>query len=187
MKKVMYAASAALAALALSPAANAAVTVDIVGENLISNPLLDNDTFGADLTKTGAGRQSFTATYVFTLTQAWKVQINALTLGPADINFNTGAEGPHSVLTWGLNSVELNISRNFVDVQDYGFMSGMFLGPDVYTLTMYGSTNASGTFTGNISLTAVPEPATWAMMIVGVAAVGTAMRRRSQTARVAFS
>ena len=33
----------------------------------------------------------------------------------------------------------------------------------------------------------VPEPATWAMMVGGIAAVGMVMRRRSHTARVAFS
>jgi hypothetical protein len=33
-------------------------------------------------------------------------------------------------------------------------------------------------YTAGVSIAAVPEPATWAMMIVGFAAVGTAMRRR---------
>ncbi|WP_238941225.1 PEPxxWA-CTERM sorting domain-containing protein [Sphingomonas beigongshangi] len=34
---------------------------------------------------------------------------------------------------------------------------------------------------------AVPEPATWAMMILGMGAVGFAMRRRKQTVRVVFA
>lgn len=33
---------------------------------------------------------------------------------------------------------------------------------------------------------AVPEPATWAMMMLGFAAIGGAMRRRRQTLRVSF-
>jgi hypothetical protein len=33
----------------------------------------------------------------------------------------------------------------------------------------------------------VPEPASWAMMIAGIAAVGFSLRRRSQNVRVAFS
>jgi hypothetical protein len=38
-----------------------------------------------------------------------------------------------------------------------------------------------------IKATIVPEPATWALMIAGIAAVGVSMRRRSQNVRVAFS
>ena len=38
----------------------------------------------------------------------------------------------------------------------------------------------------NISLTAVPEPATWAMMLAGFAMVGAALRRRSTAVRVSF-
>lgn len=37
------------------------------------------------------------------------------------------------------------------------------------------------------TISAVPEASTWAMMIAGFAAVGMAVRRRSQTARVSFS
>ena len=37
------------------------------------------------------------------------------------------------------------------------------------------------------TIRAVPEPATWAMMVAGVAAVGLSMRRRAATTRVAFS
>ncbi len=37
------------------------------------------------------------------------------------------------------------------------------------------------------TIVAVPEPATWALMLAGVAAVGVSMRRRSKNVRVAFS
>ncbi|WP_293901267.1 PEPxxWA-CTERM sorting domain-containing protein [Phenylobacterium sp.] len=36
----------------------------------------------------------------------------------------------------------------------------------------------TGTFSGSLNLPAVPEPATWAMMILGFGLTGTAMRRR---------
>ena len=39
----------------------------------------------------------------------------------------------------------------------------------------------------NISLSAVPEPATWAMMIGGFGMVGGAMRRRRSSATVSYS
>jgi len=37
------------------------------------------------------------------------------------------------------------------------------------------------------TISPVPEPATWAMMVGGIAAVGFAMRRRPRSARVSFS
>lgn len=55
------------------------------------------------------------------------------------------------------------------------------------TLTFTGgSGTAFGAALDNVSVTAVPEPATWAMMIVGFGFAGFAMRRR-QAARVSFA
>lgn len=48
-----------------------------------------------------------------------------------------------------------------------------------------GSDNV-GVVIDDVSLTAVPEPATWAMMIIGFGFIGAAMRRR-QTVRVSFA
>ena len=48
----------------------------------------------------------------------------------------------------------------------------------------FDSTNSSSTtqtFTGNIHFTAVPEPATWAMMLLGFGAIGFSMRNRRRT------
>jgi PEP-CTERM motif len=44
-----------------------------------------------------------------------------------------------------------------------------------------------GELTFNIGNAAVPEPATWAMMIVGFGLIGGAMRRRKATVRIAFN
>jgi hypothetical protein len=54
------------------------------------------------------------------------------------------------------------------------------------------STTSSSANIDNINVTAtagaVPEPATWAMMLVGFGALGMVMRRRSQpVARVSFT
>ena len=58
------------------------------------------------------------------------------------------------------------------------FGGGTFTG--TYSL---GGASGSGTFT----ITAVPEPATWALMIGGFMAVGTAARRRRRTAQVTYA
>lgn len=48
-----------------------------------------------------------------------------------------------------------------------------------YKITVSGEGTAPGAlYNGNLSATAVPEPATWAMMLVGFGAVGFGMRRR---------
>lgn len=48
-----------------------------------------------------------------------------------------------------------------------------------HTITVTGrAPTGAGSYGGNINLTAVPEPGTWAMMLVGFGAVGFAMRRR---------
>jgi hypothetical protein len=51
-----------------------------------------------------------------------------------------------------------------------------------YTFPFTGSGNNEAAVTGNISPTPVPEPATWAMMLVGFAGIGMAVRRRRQPA-----
>ena len=52
-----------------------------------------------------------------------------------------------------------------------------------YTLNFTGGTNSN--FNGTANISAVPEPATWAMMLVGFGAMGVAMRRRRSTATLA--
>ena len=51
--------------------------------------------------------------------------------------------------------------------------------------------NGSGPFFGlaldNVSFAAVPEPSTWAMLILGFGFVGSAMRRRKTNVRVAYA
>jgi hypothetical protein len=47
-----------------------------------------------------------------------------------------------------------------------------------YRFDFAGDAQSQTSFTGNIRIAAVPEPATWAMMIVGFGAMGVSLRRR---------
>lgn len=54
------------------------------------------------------------------------------------------------------------------------------------TLSVSGSAQKFGSYSGIVSFASVPEPASWALMIVGLGAVGYAMRRRSAKVAYAF-
>jgi len=55
----------------------------------------------------------------------------------------------------------------------------LFLSEGSHQLYVYGrSGSRGGTYAGDLSYTAVPEPAAWAMMISGFGLVGAMMRRR---------
>ncbi|WP_380874704.1 hypothetical protein ACFB49_00770 [Sphingomonas sp. DBB INV C78] len=67
--------------------------------------------------------------------------------------------------------------------------SGIFTVNQATTLTFAaaGTSESLGGYVDNITLTAVPEPASWAMMIAGFGMVGGAMRRRTVRASVRFA
>lgn len=52
------------------------------------------------------------------------------------------------------------------------------LGPGTYSVWIQETATGSANFGFNFAVTSVPEPATWAMMIVGFGLIGGAMRRR---------
>jgi hypothetical protein len=56
------------------------------------------------------------------------------------------------------------------------------------SIRVVGTVIGSGNYVGNATFTAaVPEPASWAMMIVGFGAIGAATRRRVKIAAVSFA
>lgn len=60
-------------------------------------------------------------------------------------------------------------------------------GPNVLTFAALGTSDSLGGYLDDINLTgAIPEPATWAMMMLGFGAIGSAMRRRKTSVRFAL-
>jgi PEP-CTERM motif len=53
------------------------------------------------------------------------------------------------------------------------------------TITVTGVSRGGGSYGGNLTFTPVPEPATWAMMLVGFAGIGWQLRRRRSAAGLA--
>lgn len=56
-----------------------------------------------------------------------------------------------------------------------------------YAATYLGDATQAGAVTLSNAAAAVPEPASWAMMILGIGAVGCAMRRQIKVSEVNFT
>jgi hypothetical protein len=110
---------------------------------------------------------------------AGPVDISIISLGGADVDFTSVSFGAQSLTV---------VNDIFATIDTAVLFPPIAFAAGTYTLRLIGTSTAGGAFTGVLnSAPAVPEPATWAMMLAGVAAVGTAMRRRSYSSRVSFS
>lgn len=98
------------------------------------------------------------------------------TAGTANINFGTNLIADLNILSSNLGQTQLSLIGG----------GDLFTGPASNPVFNIGTFNLSGGFTaGPATLTitraavaAVPEPATWAMMLVGFGAMGVSLRRR---------
>jgi hypothetical protein len=160
-------------ALAFGSAAGAVVTVDST-TTTVSGPTTVADTTTIGFTEASLSSPTFMESVVFTNTLAGLYSVTLTTSSP-DIDFTSaflaGLGGPYDLIEidddgtnefWRLaNPVELDAST--------------------YTLTINGNNSGAGSLGGSITIrqaNAVPEPATWAMMLLGFGAVGFAVRRR---------
>ncbi len=146
----------------------------------ISNP--QNEVAKSDLT---GGRAGSDWSYTFTATQN----------GLFTLTYNIVADG----FTFGLQGWALDWSgsgtggptQNVSDPTQSGVFTGTLVAGDTYTIGLNGNPNiqTAGNLTGHMngdfswSISAVPEPSTWAMLILGFAGMGMlAYRRRNQAA-----
>jgi len=100
-----------------------------------------------------------------------------LTLGFGDGTVVSGVYDTVSNNFFGSTSGNITLTGFLWERQRFDIVSE-------YSSTKGGS-NAD--YNGGFSYTAVPEPATWAMMIGGFGLVGTAMRRRKSQVRVTYA
>ena len=161
MKKLLYVAASAAAMVAMAPAAQAVVVDPIALTDAITN-----DAFSADAV---VSPESFAL--ALPGSGVWNVEVSATATNGVSWQFTDILYNSVSVL-------------NFL-FPNGKFITGSFTGTGNGTLTFVGT--GGGSFGGSIAITAVPEPATWAMMLAGVAAVGMTMRRRSARTQVSFS
>ncbi|MXO60727.1 PEPxxWA-CTERM sorting domain-containing protein [Altererythrobacter salegens] len=116
---------------------------------------------------------SFTATGSFSANPGWRLVGATLTTGPSadptnNIDFYSAS----------LNGVAFNLFSPDGGVTEFGSLAPITM-QLLNTLNITGYTGGSGTFAGTLTFSqAVPEPATWALMLLGFGAIGFAMRRR---------
>ncbi|MFM9828592.1 MAG: FxDxF family PEP-CTERM protein [Sphingomonas sp.] len=60
------------------------------------------------------------------------------------------------------------------------FLANFRIPAGLSTITVRGSSSVNGVYSGLLTLSGVPEPTTWALMIAGFGMTGAAMRRRAR-------
>jgi hypothetical protein len=123
---------------------------------------------------------SFTDTYTFI------VDVDGFGSGTV----GTSLSGPSTDINFSsitINGITIPITGQNTDVEFAGLSGFQLFAGAVNELIIEG-TSTGGSYGGNITFTpaAVPEPATWGMMLAGFGALGFAMRRRQQV-RVSFA
>ena len=175
MRKLLLTILGSAAAFAVTPA-QAAQFITISGPS---------GTFGDDAVTCAAGTSgpcSFSRTFQF-------VTPAGFNLASADIS-SIATSNPLTNIDFTavtLNGVNFNIlstgTQEFRNLLNQALISG---GNNIISVT--GTTGGEAAFSGNLSFAAtspVPEPATWAMMLMGFGAVGYSMRRRTVGYKIA--
>lgn len=81
------------------------------------------------------------------------------------------------------NGVKLNttvIPSTISGTDERRYLFNFRIPAGVQNIRVLGSAGVNGAYAGVLTLTGVPEPSTWALMILGFGLTGVAMRRRSQ-------
>ena len=171
-------------ALGMASGANATLLISSASGIVVAGPTT-TDNINYSFGYTGSGTISpFTETvqWMNTLGGTYGITLSTVATsidGPNDVDITsafvtgTGIGSPISLATLFNNDL----------IEDYA-LTGLNLGAGTYTLTIEGTRGASGSYGGNVSFEfvdrGVPEPATWAMMLLGLGAVGWQLRRRRQ-------
>lgn len=182
--------AAALAAAIVPSSAHAAVTITVnqVGSSVVVNGSGSFDTTGLKTYSTGNQGGSFinAASGVVSVGAAAPITILTDLTGPVlgylqGPKYATSSSGDTFGISQYLGAIYLpfNYQSNaqLTGTSTYQNASLASLGLSV---GQYVFRSANDSVTLNIAAGAVPEPATWAMMILGLGAVGFAMRRRGK-------
>ncbi len=198
MKSLAFAAAVSALALVAAPAQAATIAQNQDG------PLTTISAFfGQSFTATGtgaynniafnfydSGSNAYAAGKLYVFDTAYSGTVNGLTtanyLGVATAAGNLFSFGTGLVINSGKQYFAYSDSAlSFQGSPSNPYAGGRLFRSDSATSTYAANASATGEdarflVTGSVVAAAVPEPATWALMILGMGAVGFAMRRRSK-------
>lgn len=180
MKHGIFALGLASAAAVLAMPAHAATTVSYPSGSvidLVATP--DGQTLAGAFTASITGSGAFSTTYTFSVPSPGTISIAGISILSSvlsNIDFTSGF----------LNgTTPFMVSNGFVDLAELAMQP---LGAGQHSFTLNGTLNSNGrngtaAIGGNVSFAlapnAVPEPATWALFILGFGVIGSSLRRRS--------
>ena len=176
MKKLFYAAAASAALFAMAPAANAAHTIET---NTTVTPT-GQTSISATFEHEGIPAGTFSDVFTFT-TPAGTITSAVMTIavvlnGTADLDFS------RVFLTTSAGTVFDFANVTGTGVFELRLLPDTIIPAGTQSITVNGVSRGNGSFSGTLAFLstagAVPEPATWAMMLFGFGAVGYSMRRR---------
>ena len=167
------------AALAMASAANATITVTGTSFTAWSGP---TSTDGGVTTTIGyadthLGKPTFTEWLSFTNTLAGIYSVT-LDTSSKSVDFTS------AYLTNGVNNFFLSKLYSIGSLEGWG-LDDTQIAAGNYTLFVKGKNTKTGSLGGTITITALPEPGTWAMMLLGFGAMGWQLRRRRSSLRLA--
>ncbi|HEX7753299.1 MAG TPA: FxDxF family PEP-CTERM protein [Novosphingobium sp.] len=131
----------------------------------------------------GIGAGAFTQGFTFTLPQSGLFSGSVTTefQDPAsDIDFTSIVIDNNALLSYAKNPT-------VIEPQERWDISNVALALGGHRIDLSGNSGGFGSFAGTISFAAVPEPATWGLMILGFGLVGGALRRRRQKVSVRYA
>ena len=181
MRKLILGLMGATALTFGATAANASVSIDAGTTVTVTGPNVQGGgvTFDFGYAQSTSGTP-FTQWLNFTNTLGGVYSIDLTTIAgtaASDIDFTASATCPSCGfwLLGGATPIAIPQSAGWTDQNEVYHIDTGFLGAGSYQLKYVGY--GSGSFGGSVSFAAVPEPATWGMMLLGFAGIGMAMRR----------
>ncbi len=177
MRKAVLAIAGA-AALTIGSAASAAVTV--TSSSGLNNPdpaaagsvVVSGSTTTVNFGQNPVSNPTFSGSFTFSNTVADLYNIVISTSTPGVTFTSASLTGPGGPFPLGLfpDNTSLKLANAALAVGSYTFS---FSG---------NNGNTGGALTGNVTITPLPEPATWAMMLLGFGAIGLTIRSRRKLA-----
>ena len=164
------------AAIAVAFAGGAAQATDFAIP-LVSSSGVYHGHFGDDVSGT------FHDTFTFNLPTAGGTSI--FSLSSASVSTSSFIKGFSLYLDSNIPDNRFTVIPGSPYFQ-FGGLSEVSLTSGLHTIFATGTTSGAS-FSGDIAIAAVPETATWAMMIAGVGFIGGAMRRRAIRTSVSFA